>query len=93
MEKEPIIESCGNVFADLGFPPEEATLLAMRASLMNRLREIIDERGWTQAEAALRRVGPSRISDLKRGKWDRFSLDVLVTLARRAGKAPELVRA
>jgi predicted XRE-type DNA-binding protein len=92
MEQEPIIPSCGNVFVDLGFPPEEATLLAMRAYLMNRLRDIIDERGWTQQEAARQLgVGQSRVSDLVRGKWDKFSLDMLVTLACRAGKMPEMV--
>jgi predicted XRE-type DNA-binding protein len=92
MEKEPVIESCGNVFADLGFPPEEATLLFMRATLMANLRETIAANGWTQAEAAKRLdIGQSRVSDLVRGKWEKFSLDMLVTLACRAGKTPELV--
>ena len=31
---ETISESSGNVFADLGFSPEEAAQLAMRAELM-----------------------------------------------------------
>ena len=89
--KEPIIESGGNVFTDLGFSPEESTLLAMRAELMVRLRETINERGWTQQEASkILGVGQSRISDLVRGKWDKFSLDMLVTLATRAGKHVEL---
>lgn len=87
MDKEPIIESSGNVFADLGFPPEEAALLAMRAELMARLRETIASSGWTQAEAAARLgIGQSRVSDLVRGKRDKFSLDMLVTLATRAGR-------
>jgi predicted XRE-type DNA-binding protein len=83
---EQITDSSGNVFADLGFPPEEAALLAMRADLMAQLRLMIDKHGWTQAEAAkVLGVGQSRISDLIRGKWDKFSLDMLVTLATRAG--------
>lgn len=36
--KEKIIRSGGNVFADLGFPPEEAAVLSMRADLMAQLR-------------------------------------------------------
>ncbi|MGZ5031037.1 MAG: helix-turn-helix domain-containing protein, partial [Methylobacter sp.] len=52
MDKEPVLESSGNVFTDLGFTPEEATLLTMRAELMARLRETIAERGWTQIQAA-----------------------------------------
>ncbi|BCB27979.1 transcriptional regulator [Sulfurimicrobium lacus] len=87
MDKEPIVESSGNVFADLGFSPEEAALLAMRAELMARLRETIASSGWTQAEAAVRLgIGQSRVSDLVRGKRDKFSLDMLVTLATRAGR-------
>ncbi len=91
MTQETITESSGNVFADLGFSPEEATILAMRAELMARLRETIAEKGWTQAQAAQRLgVGQSRISDLVRGKHDKFSLDMLVTLATRAGRHVEL---
>lgn len=79
------------VFADLGFSPEEATLLAMRAELMAKLRETIAEKGWTQAQAAERLgVGQSRVSDLVRGKYDKFSLDMLVTLATRAGRHVDL---
>ena len=91
MNKEPVIESSGNVFADLGFSPEEATILAMRAELMARIRETIIDKGWTQAEAAGRLgIGQSRVSDLVRGKRDKFSLDMLVTLATRAGRHVEL---
>lgn len=67
MTHETVTESGGNVFADLGFSPEEATLLAMRAELMAKLRETIAEKGWTQAQAAERLgVGQSRVSDLVR---------------------------
>ena len=91
MNKETVIESSGNVFADLGFSPEEATILAMRAELMARIRETIMEKGWTQAEAAGQLgIGQSRVSDLVRGKRDKFSLDMLVTLATRAGRHVEL---
>ncbi len=81
-----ITASSGNVFLDLGFPPDEAEILALRAELMARLRLLIQEQGWTQAKAAkMFGIGQSRVSDLMRGKWDKFSLDMLVTLAARAG--------
>jgi len=88
---ERVIDSGGNVFKDLGFSPEEATLLAMRAKLMADIRETIARRGWTQSQAA-RELGvtQSRISDLTRGKWDKFSLDMLVTLAVRSGQQVQL---
>jgi predicted XRE-type DNA-binding protein len=90
--KERLTKSGGNVFVDLGFSKEEAAVLAMRAELMVRLRSVIDERGWTQQEAAKRLgIGQSRVSDLVRGKWDKFSLDMLVTLAARVGQKPGLV--
>ena len=43
MNKEPVVESSGNVFADLGFSPEEATILAMRAELMARVTALARE--------------------------------------------------
>ena len=51
----------------------------------------IAEKGWTQAEAAkVLGIAQSRVSDLVRNKWDRFSLDMLITLASRAGLHPRL---
>lgn len=92
MNKEPVIDSSGNVFTDLGFSAEESTLLAMRAELMARLRDTIKQRGWTQQEAAEKLgIGQSRVSDLMRGKWDKFSLDMLITLTTRTGQHVELV--
>lgn len=91
MAKEKITKSSGNVFADLGFPPEEATVLAMRADLMVRLRLLFNQKGWTQEKAAKELgVTQSRISDLACGKWDKFSLDMLLMLASRAGLHPKL---
>ncbi|ABQ25559.1 helix-turn-helix domain-containing protein [Geotalea uraniireducens] len=89
--KEPITESSGNVFVDLGFDPAEAAILQMRAELMTDLREFIRSSGMTQMEAAQRLgVGQSRVSDLMRGKWDRFSLEMLITLEARAGRKVRL---
>jgi predicted XRE-type DNA-binding protein len=87
-----VTRSSGNVFIDLGFPPEEATVLAMRAELMASLRTLIVDKGWTQQEAARQLdIGQPRVSDLVRGKWEKFSLDMLITLATRAGQRPTLV--
>jgi predicted XRE-type DNA-binding protein len=91
MRKEKVMRSSGNVFVDLGFPPEEVTILTMRADLMARLRLHVERKRWTQARAAAELgVSQSRVSDLVRGKWDKFSLDMLLTLAARAGLQPRL---
>ena len=82
-----VTKSSGNVFLDLGFSREEAEVLAMRAELMSRLRTLISDRGWTQQEAAKRLgITQSRVSDLVRGKWDKFSLEMLITLEARLGR-------
>ncbi|HUH65704.1 MAG TPA: XRE family transcriptional regulator [Syntrophales bacterium] len=84
--RKAIVKSSGNVFVDLGYSSEEAAVLQMRADLMDSLRKFIKTRKLTQANAAkVLCVSQSRISDLVRGKWERFSLEMLVTLATRAG--------
>lgn len=35
-------------------------------------------------------IARSRVSDLLRGKWDKFNLDMPITLAARAGRKVEL---
>ena len=91
MKKTKVTKSSGNVFADLGFAPEEAMILAMRSDLMGQLRLLIERTGWTQAQAADELgVTQSRVSDLIRGKWEKFSLDMLLILAARAGLQPRL---
>lgn len=80
-------KSTGNVFLDLGFEPAEATVLAMRADLMADLRLYIEKHQLTQAEAANRlSIAQSRVSDLVRGKWEKFSLEMLITLEARLGR-------
>ncbi len=83
---EPIVDSSGNVFSDLGYPPEEAAILQMRADLMADLRKFIKTKKLTQAKAAeILGVSQSRVSDLARGKWEKFSLEMLIILATKAG--------
>lgn len=83
---ENIADSSGNVFIDLGYSPDEAAILQMRADLMAELRKFIKAKKLTQAKAAeILGVTQSRVSDLTRGKWERFSLEMLITLATRAG--------
>jgi predicted XRE-type DNA-binding protein len=81
-----IRRSSGNVFTDLGFPAEEAEHLRIRADLMIALSRVIQDRGLTQIKAAeLFGVSQPRVSDLVRGKVDRFSIDTLVEMLGHAG--------
>lgn len=86
-----VTKSSGNVFLDLGFSPEEAAVLKLRSDLMCDLREFIEKNGLTQAQAAgLLGITQSRVSDLVRGKWEKFSLEMLITLVARTGRKVEL---
>jgi predicted XRE-type DNA-binding protein len=78
--------SSGNVFRDLGFGSEEAENLRIRSDLMIQLTKLIEARGLTQGAAAkLFGVTQPRISDLVRGKIDRFSIDGLVEMLGHTG--------
>jgi predicted XRE-type DNA-binding protein len=78
--------SSGNVFRDLGFSKQEAENLKIRTDLMIRLSKVIEGRRLTQAQAAsLFGVTQPRISDLVRGKIDRFSVDTLIAMLGNAG--------
>lgn len=87
-----IRRSTGNVFHDLGFSEAESTNLKMRSDLMIRLSRLIDTRGLTQAQAAVFfGVSQPRISDLVRGKIDRFSVDTLIAMLGHAGMRVQIV--
>ena len=91
---ERIVNSSGNVFVDLGYSADEAPILQMRADLMADLRKFIKAKRLTQAKAAeILGVSQSRVSDLIRGKWEKFSLEMLITLATKAGMRVTLKRA
>lgn len=87
-----IRRSSGNVFRDLGFSKPEAENLKIRTDLMIRLGKVIESRRLTQAEAAaLFGVTQPRISDLVRGKIDRFSIDTLVAMLGHTGLRIQIV--
>ena len=81
-----IIESSGNVFKDLGFSQEESDKLIIKSKLMMEIESFIKNKGMTQAHAAeLMGVTRSRISDVMRGKIDKFTIDALVDMLSKAG--------
>jgi predicted XRE-type DNA-binding protein len=85
--QEAIHSSSGNVFADLGFEPEEAENLRLRADLMIAIKALIQENGWTQQEAARHfGVAQPRISEICRGQIGLFTVDKLVNLLARVGR-------
>ncbi|MBW2431846.1 MAG: XRE family transcriptional regulator [Deltaproteobacteria bacterium] len=66
--------------------------MRLRTKLMIKLRDYIKQQSMTQEEAA-RRMGVTqpRISNLVRGKIDRFTIDMLVNMLSHSGIHVELV--
>ncbi len=80
------VKSCGNVFADLGFDAQEAANLKLRSQLMIEVEKDLMEKKLTQQAAAeMLGISQPRVSDLKRGKADKFTIDMLVNLLTRLG--------
>ena len=67
-----ITKNCGNVFANIGFPPDEAANIIARATLTARLIQ--------RAAAKLFGTTQPRVNLLLNGKTGEFSVDVLVNM-------------
>jgi predicted XRE-type DNA-binding protein len=90
--KTKLTRSSGNVFRDLGFAPEEAEHLRVRADLMVKIEKVLKTRRLKQAEAArIMGVTQPRVSDLLRGRLELFSSDSLIDMLARLGVRVRLV--
>ena len=81
-----ITKGSANVFADLGFGPQESQNLLLRSQTMVALVQWFHASGLTQAAAAKTLgVTQPRLNQLLKGKIEIFSLDALVNMATGAG--------
>ena len=86
-----ISKGYSNVFEALEDDPAMAQNLKIRAELMNLLREFIKDEELNQKKAAeVFGVHQPRISDLMRGKINKFIIDMLVNMLARIGKSVKL---
>lgn len=77
MDDSRITPSSGNVFEDLGLP--DAAELLVKADLAIEIGRVLDGRGLSQAQSArVLRTSQPRISDLRRGKLEGFTIDRLL---------------
>jgi predicted XRE-type DNA-binding protein len=75
-----------SVFHELYDDHGEAPCLELRAQLMAIIDRAIKANGWTQQKAAeFFGTAQPRISDLQRGRIEKFSIDLLVEMVERAG--------
>lgn len=81
--------SSGNVFADLGFQDAEERLL--KAKLATKIAQLIERKGWTQAQTAQRTaLDQPKVSRLLRGQLSGFSADRLFAVLNRLGHSVEV---
>ena len=80
-----------NVFDDLGFNPEEAAALHLKATLHFEIVRLAKAKKYSQKQlqVILGETQP-RISDLLLGKISKFSLDTLVNYAGALDMRPEI---
>ncbi len=75
-----------NIFDAVTDNPEVAYELQTRADLMIVIRDIINDHGWTQHQAAEQMgLTQPRVSNLINGKIEKFSIDLLMTCLFRLG--------
>lgn len=81
-----IKDRAGNVWDLLADAPSEAENLRLRAQLMSRINDRLEEFGWSQRTAASNlELTQPRVSDLVTGKISKFSLDALVNIGIKVG--------
>ncbi len=84
--------SSGNIFKDLGFSDEEAVNLQLRGLLAIEISNIIEERGWSQRQAAQELgVSQPRIAEIMKSKIDHYSIDLLVRYLDKLGQRVSIV--
>jgi predicted XRE-type DNA-binding protein len=89
MKKVNYTRGSGNVFSDLELPDADERLL--KAQLAVQIRRFIEQKDWTQAEAA-EAVGldQPKVSNLLRGRLAGFSVDRLLSILNRLGHNVEV---
>lgn len=85
---KPVYETgCGNIFIDLGFPEDEAINMLARLELMDEIKGIIKNNGWTQERASKAlKIAQPRVAEIMKLKIDHYSIDMLLKLLHRLGR-------
>ena len=87
--RSEVVESSGNVFADLGLPHTEIDMLKVNIALA--ISAAIEKRKLTQAKAAII-IGTdqAKVSSLSRGNLKGFTVERLITFLTRLGRDIEV---
>jgi len=88
-EKHSVTRSGGNIFADLGLPDADEHML--KAQVMVFIGRLIEDRHLTQSAAAARMgIAQPDVSNLLHGRFEGFTFERLLLLARFLGSDVEI---
>lgn len=88
---EDFVESCGNVFEDMGFSSEDARLLQKKTDLKIAIeREAMRQKLSPKQLASVLNISQSQVSDLMTGKVSKMTLDKLFKYLHRLGMKLEM---
>jgi predicted XRE-type DNA-binding protein len=90
-ENKPTHVTHGNVFLDLGFPPEKALALKFKADILMAILDEVRRRKYAQGQLVkvLEEHQPV-VSNLLRGKISQMSIEKLLIYADRLGLSLEV---
>lgn len=89
-EDETVRHGTANIFADLGYADADAHLL--KAELVSRIQDRIDERKLTQVQAAkVMGIGQPDVSRMLRGRFRDFSVERLMRFLTALGCEVDIV--
>jgi predicted XRE-type DNA-binding protein len=84
-----VVRGAGNIFADFG--DEDAQARRMKAVIAAEIIRVMDERKLTvRAAARAARIDPSDAQRIRNADLSRFTIDRLVRIAWRLGRAVEM---
>ena len=89
-----ISASSGNVFEDLGFPPDKAMALLFKSKILTRILDEVRRKKYRQRQLVeLLDEHQPVISNLLQGKISQMSIEKLLTYADRLGLKLDIQRA
>lgn len=75
-----------NLFAMVTEDPIESNMKHLKVNIFMMLTQLIRQKGWTQAAAAKAlKITEPRMSNLVKGRLDKFSIEALLELVVRSG--------
>ena len=87
MTADKWVRASDNVFEDLGFESEEASVLKIKADLMIEIEKAMKAQRLSQARAAQAMGIPRpRLNRMLHGRFDGVTIDKMVQMLERTGK-------